>query len=40
MKVFVFGGDHHNTIGVIRCLGQANPDIELIAIVRGNKKTV
>lgn len=38
MKVFVFGGDHHNTIGVIRCLGQANPDIELIAIVRGNKK--
>lgn len=38
MKVFVFGGDHHNTIGVIRGLGHANSGIEQIAIVRGNRK--
>jgi len=37
MKVFVFGGDHHNTIGVIRCLGQANKNMEIIAIVRSSQ---
>lgn len=36
MKVFVFGGDHHNTIGVIRCLGRVNKDMEIIAIVRSS----
>lgn len=36
MKVFIFGGDHHNTIGVIRCIAQANSGIEIDAIVRAN----
>ncbi|WP_303014638.1 ATP-grasp domain-containing protein [uncultured Bacteroides sp.] len=34
MKIFVFGGDHHNTIGVIRCIAEANPRVEIYAIVR------
>lgn len=37
MKVFVFGGDHHNTIGVVRCIAQANYEAEIYVIVRANK---
>lgn len=36
MKIFVFGGDHHNTIGVIRCIAQANSEMEINAIVKAN----
>lgn len=37
MKVFVFGGDHHNTIGVVRCIAQANYEAEIYVIVSANK---
>lgn len=36
MRIFIFGGDHHNTIGVVRCIAQANPTIEIDVIVRTN----
>lgn len=38
MKIFVFGGDHHNTIGVIRCIAEANIDSTIYAIVRATKE--
>lgn len=38
MIIYVFGGNHHNTIGVLRCLGQAYPNAELNAIVQSNSR--
>lgn len=38
MKIFVFGGDHHNTIGVIRCIAEVNSKIEIFAIVKAKRE--
>ena len=35
-KVVVIGGDHHNTLGVIRGLGERGVNSDLILVVPGS----
>lgn len=38
-KIYIFGGDHHNTVGLIRSIGESSLDCTIIALIVSEHKS-